>query len=276
MKKRAIHNVYVYRIHITHVYTHRSNAMKEILTVTNRRGGTGKTATTHAIGAGLSLRGYKILYVDLDSQCNLSFDIGAKTAPLTSMEVLTGTATAQEAIQNTQSGDIIAGSPSLATADISIEGTGKEYRLKEALEPVTGLYDYIVIDTPPSLGILTINALTAATSCIIPAQAEIHSIQGIGLLHEAITAVQKYTNPELTIKGILITRFKGRTILSKDMRDNLEATATALGTKLFSSPIRECISVQEAQAVQQDIFSYAKRSNAAADYTALIEEILEC
>lgn len=249
--------------------------MKETIAIVNRRGGVGKTATAHAVGSGLAHRGYKVLFIDLDSQCNLTFDTGAKTAPPTSMEVLSGTATAEEAIQHTEGGDIIPASPSLAVADTTIEGTGKEYRLQEALEPLRGVYDYIIIDTPPALGVLTTNALTACDSAIIPAQAEVHSIQGIGLLYEAVQAVRKYTNPELSIKGILVTRFKGRAILSRDMRDSLEEVAKNLGTRVFTTPIRECIALQEAQASQKDIYTYAPRSNATEDYTAIVEEILE-
>ena len=245
--------------------------MKEIITIVNRRGGVGKTATAHALGAGLTRRGYKTLFIDLDSQCNLTYDVGAITAPLTSMEVLSGTAKAEEAIQHTESGDIIAGSPSLAVADTTIEGTGKEYRLKEALEPIKRKYDYIIIDTPPALGVLTTNALTACTSAIIPAQAEVHSLQGIALLYDAIQAVKKYTNPRIKVKGILITRYNGRAILSKDMKANLEATAKELSTKVFDTPIRECIAIKEAQAMQRDIYSYAPKSNATADYTALVD-----
>lgn len=243
------------------------------ISIVNRRGGVGKTATAHAVGAGLALKGYKVLYIDLDSQCNLTYDVGAKPAPLTSMEVLSGTATAEEAIQHTEGGDIIPASPSLAIADTAIEGTGKEHRLREAIEGLE--YDYIIIDTPPALGVLTVNALTASDSAIIPAQAEVHSLQGIALLYEAIEAVQKYTNPNLKIAGILITRYNGRAILSKDMRANLEDTARELGTKLYSTPIRECIAIKEAQAVQRDIYSYAPRSNATKDYSALLEELLE-
>ena len=249
--------------------------MKEIIAIVNRRGGVGKTATAHAIGAGLARRGHKTLFVDLDSQCNLTFDVGGKTAPLTSMEVLSGTATAQEAIQHAPGGDIIPASPSLAVADTTIKDTGKEYRLREALEPIAGEYDYIIIDTPPALGVLTVNALTACNSAIIPAQAEVHSIQGIGLLYEVIRAVQKYTNPDLTIKGILVTRYNGRAILSRDMKSNLEATARELGTKVFATPIRECTAIKEAQATQTDIYSYAPKSNATADYIALLDEIEE-
>lgn len=244
------------------------------IAIVNRRGGVGKTATAHAIGAGLALRGYKTLFIDLDSQCNLTYDIGVQKAPLTSMDVLSGTATAEEAIQHTGGGDIIPASPSLAVADTAIEGTGKEHRLREALEPLAGVYDYCIIDTPPALGVLTVNALTASQWAIIPAQAEVHSLQGIGLLYEAIQAVQKYTNPALKVEGILITRYNGRAILSKDMRGNLEETARELGTKVFATPIRECIAIKEAQAMQRDIYSYSPRSNATEDYTALIEELV--
>lgn len=247
--------------------------MKAIISIVNRRGGVGKTSTAHALGAGLALRGYKTLFVDLDSQCNLTFDVGGTTAPLTSMEVLSGTATAQDAIQHTKGGDIIPASPSLAVADTTIDGTGKEYRLKEALEGLD--YDYIIIDTPPALGVLTVNALTASNSAIIPAQAEVHSLQGIGLLYEAIRAVQKYTNHDLKVEGILITRYNGRAILSRDMKSNLEATAKELGTKVFTTPIRECTAIKEAQATQSNIYSYAPKSNATADYTALIDEIIK-
>lgn len=247
--------------------------MAEILAIANRRGGAGKTVTAHAIGAGLARSGHKVLFVDLDSQCNLTFDLAGAAAPPSAFEVLTGTAAAPDAVQHAAGGDLIAGSPSLAAADTVIEGTGKEYRLREALQPIAAEYDYIIIDTPPALGVLTVNALTSADGVIIPAQAEIHSIQGIGLLREAVEAVQKYTNPALRIYGIVLTRFFSRSIIARDMRQNMEAAAAELGAVVFNTPIRECSAIKEAQAVQRDIFSYAPRSNAAADYAALLEDI---
>lgn len=247
--------------------------MKEIIAVVNRRGGVGKTATAHALGAGLILKGNKVLFVDLDSQSNLSYDLGVTKPDISAMDVLTGEATAEQAILHTPQGDLIPASEDLATADTAITGTGKEYRLQEALDPLNEMYDYIIIDTPPALGTLTVNALTACAGAIIPAQAEIHSLQGIGLLNDAIEAVKKYCNRDLYIKGIVITRYNGRAVLSKDMRDNLEAIAAQLHTKVFKEPIRECISIKEAQAAQQSIFEYAPRSNAARDYMALIDEL---
>ena len=246
----------------------------KVISIVNRRGGVGKTATAHAIGAGLSHRGYKVLFIDLDSQSNLTFDTGATTSDKTSLELLQGTATATDAIQSTPIGNIIPASQNLALADMLLQDTGKEYKLKEAIAPIKRKYDYIIIDTPPALGIITTNALTASDTVIIPAQAEIHSIQGIALLSEAITAVKKYTNPALKIAGIVITRYNGRAILSKDMKENLYRTAELLKTKVFSTPIRECIAVKEAQALRQDIFTYAPRSNATKDYNAVIDELL--
>lgn len=245
----------------------------EVIAIVNRKGGVGKTATAQALGAGLIRKGYSVLYIDLDSQTNLTYGLGAKLGWLSSMDVLTGDARTQDAIQNTPQGDIIAGSEALAGADAAIDGTGKEYRLKEALEGLR--YDYCIIDTPAALGTLTVNALTAAHSVVIPVQAEVYSLQGIGQLSKAIDAVKKYCNHDLYIRGILITRYNGRAILSRDMQSNLEDAARQLKTKLYSNPIRECISIKEAQAQQQDIFSYAPRSNAAKDYEVFIEEFLE-
>ena len=245
----------------------------EVIAIVNRKGGVGKTATAQALGAGLIKKGCSVLYIDLDSQTNLTYGLGADAGGLSSMDVLAGDATAQEAIQHTQQGDVIAGAEALAVADAAIDGTGKEYRLKEALEGLQ--YDYCIIDTPAALGTLTVNALTAADSVIIPVQAEVYSLQGIGQLSKTIETVKKYCNRNLYIRGILITRYNGRAIISRDMQANLEDAAQQLKTRLYSTPIRECVSIKEAQASQQDIYSYAPRSNAAKDYAAFLEEFME-
>ena len=249
--------------------------MKEIITVINQKGGVGKSTTAAALGAGLTLKGYRVLHIDLDAQGNLTFCMGAGAAALSSLEVLTGTATAQDAIKITAQGDIIPASPALAGADALITTTGKEYRLKEALEPLHDLYDYIVIDTPPALGILTVNALTACTGAIIPSQADVFSLQGIAMLGQTIITVRKYCNRGLKVKGIVLTRYNSRAVLSRDMADLIDQTAQQLQTKLYRTKIRECTALKEAQAVQENIFSYAPKSNAAADYRDLVAEIIE-
>lgn len=249
--------------------------MGECIAISNQKGGVGKSTTANALGAGLFHRGYKVLYVDMDAQGNLSYSMGATGKALTSLEVLTGTATAKEAILQTPQGDLIPASPALASADALITETGKEYRLKEALEPVSGDYDYIVIDCPPALGILTINALTACNSVIVPVQADAYSLQGIGQLAQTIQTVRKYCNRDLSIKGILATRYKGRAVLTKDMTELLEDTASQLQTKLFKTRIRDAVAIPESQASQQDLFSYAPKSKVAEDYGAFVEEVLE-
>ena len=173
------------------------------------------------------------------------------------------------------SGDIIPASKALAGADAFIADTGKEYRLKEAIEPIKPLYDYIIIDTPPALGILTINALTAANSVIIPAQADIYSLQGIEQLNETIKPVKKYCNPDLAIEGILLTRYNARSILSREVAELAEQLAAKLNTKLFTARIREAIAVKEAQISQQSLYSYSPKGNATIDYLQFIDELLK-
>lgn len=248
--------------------------MKVIITA-NRRGGAGKTATAHAIGAGLAHRGYKILFIDMDSQADLTYDLAADPSRHTAMDLLTGAVPAEKTIQKKEKWDLIPASMALDAADIAITGKGKEYRLRDALKPISNRYDFCIIDTPPALNIVTINALTAAAGVVITAQPEIHSIQGAGLLYNTLRQVRQISNKELKIYGILLTRYNGRAVLSKDMKTNAEAVAAQLGTKVYSKPIRECIAVKEAQSWQQDIFTYSPRSNAAKDYKALIDELIE-
>lgn len=249
--------------------------MKEIIAVSNQKGGVGKSTTANALGAYLFHKGFKVLYVDMDAQGNLSYSMGASNKAISSLEVLTGTATAKEAIIETPQGDLIPASPALASADALLKDTGREYKLREALEPILGAYDYIIIDTPPAIGTLTINALTACNSVIVPAQADIYSLQGIGQLVQTIQTVKKYCNKGITIKGLLITRYNARAVLTKDMTELLEDTAKQLHTRLYETRIRECIALKESQASQKDIFTYSPKSNATEDYSAFVEEVLK-
>lgn len=246
-----------------------------IITVINQKGGVGKSTTTHALGSGLQLQGYKVLFIDLDAQGNLSYALNAQNRSITSLEVLSHTSTAKDAILATEEANVIPSSPSLAGADALLTGTGREYRLKEALEPIKNDYDFIIMDTPPSLGILSINALTASTGAVIPAQADIFSLQGIGQLNETIATIKKYTNPNIEILGILITRYNNRTILTKDLTSTMEEMANQLNTKVYKSRIREAIAVKEAQAMQESLFSYAPRAKATDDYKGFIKEFIE-
>lgn len=247
----------------------------KVYAVINQKGGVGKSTTALCLGAGLSLKGFKVLYIDLDAQGNLSYTLGADTQGYNAMGILQRPETVKEEIQTAPGGEVIASSPALAGADTIITETGKEYRLKEALDKLGGTYDYCIIDTPPALGIVTINALTACQGAIIPAQADIYSLQGISQLNGTIQTVKKYCNPHLKVMGIVLTRYSARSIISREVAEMIDATAAQLNTKLYKAKIRECTALKEAQATRQSIFKYAPRSNATADYKALIEEIME-
>ncbi|MCL2433195.1 MAG: ParA family protein [Clostridia bacterium] len=237
--------------------------------IINQKGGVGKSTTALSIGAGLVLRGKTVLFIDLDAQANLSHTLRAQPGP-TAMDLLTGTPAA-EIIQN----NLIPASPELAAADTTITQTGKEYRLKEALEQLSIAYDYAIIDTPPALGILTINALTASDGVIIPAQADIYSLQGISQLYGTVETVRRYCNPGLKVMGILLTRYNSRAVIGREAAEMIEDTAAQLNTRVYAARVRECTAIKESQAVRENIFKYAPKSNAAFDYAAVVEEILQ-
>lgn len=247
--------------------------MKKIAII-NQKGGVGKSTTALSIGASLTKKKKKVLYVDLDAQGNLSFSMGADTLSFNNaMGVLQEPASITQEIQHTAQGNILASSPALAGADTIITATGKEFRLQEALALLEDEYDYCIIDTPPALGILTVNALAACNGIIIPAQADIYSLQGISQLSGTVETVKKYCNPNLRILGIVLTRYNSRAIISKEVAEQMDEVAQQLSTKLFKTKIRECTAIKEAQALQENIFTYAPRSNAVEDYTALVKEI---
>ena len=249
--------------------------MSDIFTITNQKGGIGKSTTAHQLGAGYSsLKGIKVLMIDLDPQANLTIAAGAKRDMPSSYDLLMQKATPQKVIQPVSEGlDIIPASNQLSRVAVELDKTGKEYRLKEVLAPVKDRYGLIVIDTPPALGILTINALTIANRVIIPAQADLFSLEAIKELADTIGVVKKYTNPSLTVQGVLLTRYQPRSILTKELTELIEDTAIALETKVFKTKIREAIAIKEAQAMHEDIFSYAPKSKVAGDYRDFLQEI---
>ncbi|MCZ2416311.1 MAG: ParA family protein [Burkholderiales bacterium] len=249
--------------------------MKKAIAIINQKGGVGKTTTAVNLGAGLSLKGHKTLFIDLDAQGNLSHTLGASPHTHTALDLILGTAKISTAIQHTKHGDLIPYSPELVGADKLVSGPGKEYRLKQAIAEAYPNYDYLVVDTPPYLGILLVNAICAVYEAIIPLQADIYSLQALSQLYATLGAVKTHANPELKILGILLTRYNSRTILSRDLAETITETARQYGTKVFKTPIRECIAIKEAQIYQQDIFSYAPRSNASKDYMALVREVLQ-
>lgn len=258
--------------------------MKTIV-IANEKGGVAKSTTAGALTTGLKLAGKKALLIDADIQGNLTKTFRADTAGSNVMDLLKGSTTIDKAIQHTDQGDIVPSSRTLATAELELfypagqPITAKEkanipYRLKRALQPVSEVYDYCIIDTPPTLGVITTNALTASNSVIIPCEAEQYSLDGLGQLYTTIQAVRKTTNPDLQIEGLLIVRFNQRTTLSRQLAETLIQASKKLQTKVFRTPIRECVALKEAHSMKRDIYRYAPRSNATADYKELVKEIL--
>ena len=218
-----------------------------VISIINQKGGVGKTTTAHNLAAGLRLQKKKVLLLDLDAQCNLTLLQRANNNTHTIYDVLTGKTKLRDAIQN----DFVAGSKNLILLQSK---AGAEQILKYVLQSAKD-YDYVIIDTPPALGIITINALTASDSIIITSTADLLPIQGLNDLYKTVQTVKKNSNPDLKILGILITRFNKRTVLGKTMLKSLTDIAAKIGTKVFSTEIRDSIAIKEAQANQPDIFS---------------------
>jgi chromosome partitioning protein len=250
--------------------------MAKVISISNQKGGVGKTTTTSAVAAGFKLKGYKVLCVDLDPQSNLSFSSGAETEDCpTIYEILKGEAKTAFSIQKMPSFDIVSSNILLSGIELEFTQTGREFLLKEALNSVNDKYDYIFIDTPPALSILTVNAFTASDYIVIPMLTDIFSLQGIAQLSETIDRVRKYCNPNLKVEGIVLTKYNKRTILSREIKGTAELIAEKLNTSIFNSTIRSSMAIMEAQTNQQDIYNYSPKNAAAQDYMDLVEELIE-
>lgn len=248
--------------------------MATVIVITNQKGGVGKTTTVAAIGSALGMLNKKVLLIDMDPQGSLSFSFSAEIIEnATVYEVLKGTITAKEAIQESPYFDIIPSDILLSRSEVEFSGSGYEKILKNAIRPLQRLYDYIIIDTPPALNILTVNAYTAANYLIIPMAADILSLLGLSQLQDTVNAVKTSYNKNLNVLGILMTKVQSNTRLSAEVREMAENLAMQMKTKVFKNHIRSSIAIAEAPAHGISIFEYDAKSNAAKDYLSFIEEI---
>lgn len=248
-----------------------------IVTVTNQKGGVSKTTTAFSLGVGLQKRGYKVLFVDLDAQSNLSFtaQVDLLNIPTNLYEVFKGKATAKDAIINIDKNlDILVGSIDLASADREFLQLGREKMLAKALKPLSASYDYCIIDTPPTLGVMNENALTASDNVIIPMQVEVYALQGTNQLYGFISSIMENSNPALKISGILLTRVDERTNLYKAMKPQFDNVAQMMHTKVFKSFIRETVAVKEVAIQRGNLFDETPNATATKDYIAFIDEFL--
>lgn len=243
-----------------------------ITTVLNQKGGTAKSTTAHALATGLNHRGYKALIIDADPQGNITGTIQADPLKTGLYAFLRGTAGIADAIQRTAQGDIISSSLDLAGADMEFTQTGREFLLREALEPINADYTHVIIDSPPALGIMSVNALTASDDVVIPVCPDMYSLQGLQQLMTTIGRVRKYSNPRLQIAGLLITRKGQNTIATRTMIEQIRESAAASGIGVYKATIREATAIREAQIMRESIFDHAPAAKVAADYSAFIDE----
>lgn len=250
--------------------------MARIISIANQKGGVGKTTTALSLAQAFAEAGRKSLLVDLDPQCNASDTLKAMTEDKPTMyEVMKGRCTALAAVQHVgENLDCIQSNLQLASADMEFSMQGREHIIRKALSDLSTMYDYIVIDTPPALGILTINALTAANEVVVPFGADRYSMQGMFQLRDTIKAVQEYSNPNLQIAGILLTMDKPKTILSRDTKSELADVARLMGAKVFSTSIRYAEIAKQGVAEQENIMTYAPQSTVAQDYRAFAHDLM--
>jgi chromosome partitioning protein len=247
----------------------------ETVIILSRKGGVGKTATAHALGAALMKRKKRVLFIDADGQCNLTLTMKADEEQSNLYDVLSKESTLKSAIQETEGGYIIPGNEMLHAADITLKGSDKNLILREALKEVSKQFDYCIIDTPAALGVVTMNCLIAADKIIVPVRADIYSLQGISRMVDALETVKKNCGSKAKISGFLVTMCNPRTRISKQMIEGLENIAKRLNTRVYKSIIRNCTALPEAALQQTDIYSYDPGSNAAADYKAFVEEFIK-
>ncbi len=246
--------------------------MGRIIACSNHKGGVGKTTSVVNIGAGLARLKKKVLLVDMDPQANLTQSYGISNPEFTIYEALKGEHQLAP-INADKNLDVVASSLDLSGAEMELSSeAGREYIFTELIEPLVDEYDYIFIDCPPSLGLLTINALTAADELFIPLQPHYLAIKGLTKIIEVKDKVKKRLNKKIEITGVFITQYDKRKILHRDVVDTIN---TYFQDKVFKTKIRDNISLAEAPSMGTDIFRYNPRCYGADDYMDLCKEIVK-
>lgn len=246
--------------------------MSKVISISNHKGGVGKTTSVINIGAGLNKLGKKVLLIDLDPQANLSQSLGL----IDQERNIYGAIRGEYKLQPTEilkGLDVVSSTLDLSGAEVELSSeAGREYILRELIDPIKGSYDYILIDSPPSLGLLTINAFTASDEVFIPLQAQYLALQGLSKLVEVIEKIKKRLNKGLKVGGVFITQYDSRKVLNRDVVATIKAH---FKDEVFKTKVRDNVALAEAPAQGVDIFRYNAKSYGAEDYLSLAKEILK-
>lgn len=253
-------------------------AKPKIISISNVKGGVGKTTTAAILASGLNARGNKVLMIDSDPQTNLTMCFIPEPPDDTPSlyHVYTGDKTLDEVKNSIKLNlDLVIGDFELCNADIQFIKTGRLKLLHKALKKLESEYDYIIIDTPPNLGILSLNAFLVSDYVIVPMAADSFSLKGVRLLKQTLDEVEEETESPIKVLGLLLTKYTDRTNVAKLLEDSVNAAAKMLHTKVFDSRIRQAIILQESQIAKMNLLEYAPKAQVTSDYIKFIDEVLE-